>query len=111
MKFRVKSNPGSNQFGFSQIRFDQSGEHAWADVHVVVPFVSDTLGSMSGKSAATLCRVACCQAKRETIRPLGFECSHHRQTLRPTIDGTRSKDGILRGRLGRWCWDRQRRYM
>ena len=26
-----------------------------------------------------------------TLGPLGFECSQHRQTLRPTVDGTRSK--------------------
>ena len=25
------------------------------------------------------------------LGPLGFECSQHRQTLRPTVDGTRSK--------------------
>ena len=26
-----------------------------------------------------------------TLGPLGIECSQHRQTLRPTVDGTRSK--------------------
>jgi len=34
-------------------------------VHVVVPFVSDTLGSLSGESAATLCLFTWCQTKRE----------------------------------------------
>ena len=28
---------------------------------------------------------------RLPLGPLGFECSQHRQTLRPTRDGTRSK--------------------
>ena len=27
---------------------------------------------------------------RHPLGPLGFECSQHRQTLRPTVDGTRS---------------------
>ena len=41
-------------------------KHAWAEnERVVVPFVSDTLGSMSGNSAATLCLFAWCQAGRE----------------------------------------------
>jgi len=41
-------------------------KHAWAEnVHVVVPFASDTLGSMSGESAARLCLFAWCQAERE----------------------------------------------
>jgi hypothetical protein len=41
-------------------------KHAWAETeHVVVPFVSDTLGSMSGESAAMLCLFAWCQAGRE----------------------------------------------
>ena len=26
-----------------------------------------------------------------SLSPLGFGCSQHRQTLRPTVDGTRSK--------------------
>ena len=44
----------------------KSLKHAWAETeHVVVPFVSDTLGSMSGESAATLCLFAWCQAGRE----------------------------------------------
>ena len=30
-------------------------------------------------------------ARDPTLGPLGFECSQHRQTLRPTVDGTRSK--------------------
>jgi hypothetical protein len=34
-------------------------------VHVVVPFVSDTLGGMSRESAAMLCLFAWCQAGRE----------------------------------------------
>jgi len=29
------------------------------------------------------------------LGPLGFECSHHRQTRRPTVDGTRSKAGLI----------------
>jgi hypothetical protein len=33
--------------------------------HIGVPFVSDTLGSMSGESALTLCLFAWCQAVRE----------------------------------------------
>jgi len=41
-------------------------KHAWVEnVHVVVPFVSGTLWSMSGESAATLCLFAWCQAERE----------------------------------------------
>jgi hypothetical protein len=44
----------------------KSLKHAWAETeHVVVPFVSDTLGSMSGETAATLCLFAWCQAGRE----------------------------------------------
>jgi hypothetical protein len=44
----------------------KSLKHAWAEnEHVVVPLVSDTLGSMSGESAATLCLFAWCQAERE----------------------------------------------
>ena len=41
--------------------------HAWAEnVHVVVvPLASDTLWSMSGESAATLCLFVWCQAERE----------------------------------------------
>jgi len=50
----------------SQRAHFKSLKHAWAEnVHVVVPFVSYTLGSMSGESAATLCLFACCQAERE----------------------------------------------
>ena len=41
-------------------------KHAWAENnHVVVPFVSDTLGSLSGESAVTLCLFAWCQAVLE----------------------------------------------
>jgi hypothetical protein len=40
-------------------------KHAWENVHVVVPFVSDTLGFMSGESVDTLCLVAWCRAERE----------------------------------------------
>jgi hypothetical protein len=41
-------------------------KHAWAENdHVVVPFVSDTLGSVSGESAVTLCLCAWCQAVLE----------------------------------------------
>ena len=41
-------------------------KHAWAENdHVVVPFVSDTLGSLSGESAVTLCMFAWCQAVLE----------------------------------------------
>ena len=42
-------------------------KHAWAESdHIVVPFVSDTLGSMTGESAVTLCLFAWCQAVQET---------------------------------------------
>jgi len=34
--------------------------------HIVAPFVSDTLGSMSGESAVTLCLFAWCQTVQET---------------------------------------------
>ena len=41
-------------------------QHAWSEnVHIIVPFVSDTLGSMSGESVAMLCLFAWCQAERE----------------------------------------------
>ena len=44
----------------------KSLKHAWAEnVHVVVPFVSNTLGSMSGGSASTLCMCTWWQAERE----------------------------------------------
>ena len=60
----------------------KSLKHAWAEnEHVVVPFVSGTLGSMSGESAAALCLFAWCQA---------------------------GLDGVLRRGLGGWCWGRQR---
>jgi len=50
----------------SQLAQFKSLKNAWSEnVHVVVPFVSDTLGSMSGGSAATLCLFAWCQAERE----------------------------------------------
>ena len=40
---------------------------AWAESdHIVVPFVSDTLGSMSGASTVTMCLFAGCQAVQET---------------------------------------------
>jgi len=42
-------------------------KHVWAaSNHIVVPFVSDTLGSMTGKSAVSLCLFAWCQALQET---------------------------------------------
>ena len=42
-------------------------KHAWAESDdIVVPFVSDTLGSMTGESAVTLRRFAWCQAEHET---------------------------------------------
>ena len=42
-------------------------KRAWAESdHIVVPFVSDTLGSMTGESAVTLCLFAWCQAVQET---------------------------------------------
>jgi len=42
-------------------------KHAWAESdHIVVPFVSDTLGSMTRASAVTLCLFAWCQAVQET---------------------------------------------
>ena len=34
--------------------------------HIVVPFVSDTMGNMAGDSAVWLCLFACCQAVQET---------------------------------------------
>jgi len=41
-------------------------KHAWVEsAHIVVPFVSDTLGSMTGQSAVTLCLFAWCQAVQE----------------------------------------------
>ena len=40
-------------------------KHAESD-HIVVPFVSDTLGSMSGASTVTMCLFAGCQAVQET---------------------------------------------
>ena len=50
----------------SQRAQSKSLKHAWAEnVHGVVPFVSDTLGSMAGESAATLCLFAWCQAELE----------------------------------------------
>jgi hypothetical protein len=42
-------------------------KHAWAENdHIVMPFVSGTLGSMTGESAVTLCLFAWCQAVQET---------------------------------------------
>jgi hypothetical protein len=42
-------------------------KHVWAESnHVVVPYVSDALGSMAGKSAVSLCLFTCCQALQET---------------------------------------------
>ena len=47
---------GKNLSQWAQFK---SLKHAWAEnVHVVVPFVSDTLGSMFGECAATLCLLA-----------------------------------------------------
>ena len=41
--------------------------HVWAESdHIVVTFVSYTLGSVTGESAATLCLFAWCQAGQET---------------------------------------------
>ena len=43
-------------------------KHAWAESdRIVVPFVSDTLESMTGGGAVTLCLVAWCQAVREMM--------------------------------------------
>jgi hypothetical protein len=42
-------------------------KHAWTESdHVVVPSVSDNVGSMTGESAVTLCLFAWCQAVQET---------------------------------------------
>ena len=42
-------------------------KYAWAESdHIVVPFVSDMLRGMTGKSAVTLCLLAWCQAVQET---------------------------------------------
>jgi hypothetical protein len=50
-------------------------KHVWAERNrMVVPFVSDTLGSMEGKSAVSLCLFAWCQALQETeffVKDLG----------------------------------------
>ena len=50
-------------------------KHVWAESNrMVVPFVSDTLGSMEGKSAVSLCLFAWCQALQETeffVKDLG----------------------------------------
>ena len=43
-------------------------------------------GLTQEKSGMALKRVG-----RGPLGPLGFECSQHRQTLGPTVDGTRSK--------------------
>ena len=41
-------------------------KHAWVEsAHIVVPFVSDTLGSMTGESAVTVYLFAWCQALQE----------------------------------------------
>ena len=41
-------------------------KHAWAESdHIVVSFVSDTLGSMKGENAVTLCLFAWCQTVQE----------------------------------------------
>ena len=43
-------------------------KHAWAEGDlIVVPCVSDTLGSMTGESAVTLCLFAWCQAVQEMV--------------------------------------------
>ena len=43
-------------------------KHAWVESdHIVVPFVPDTLGSMTGESAVTLCLV-----------PRSYETAHPR---------------------------------
>ena len=42
-------------------------KHPWTESdHIVVPFVSDTLGSMLGESVVTLCLFARCHAVQET---------------------------------------------
>ena len=42
-------------------------KHAWAESdHIVVSFVSDTLGSITEESTVTLCLFAWCQAVQET---------------------------------------------
>ena len=42
-------------------------KHAWAKSdHIVLPFMSDTLGSITGESAVTLCLFAWCQAVQAT---------------------------------------------
>ena len=42
-------------------------KHVWAESdHIVVPFVSDTLGSLTGESAVTVCLLAWFQAVQET---------------------------------------------
>jgi hypothetical protein len=47
-------------------------KQAWAESSpIVVPLVSDTLGSMTGKSAVTLCLFAPCRAVKETESPIG----------------------------------------
>ena len=44
----------------------KSLKHAWAEnQHVIVPFVSDALSSMSEESVATVCVIAWCQAGLE----------------------------------------------
>ena len=41
--------------------------HAWAESdHIVVLFVSETLGNMTGESPVTLCLFAWCQAVQGT---------------------------------------------
>jgi len=50
----------------------KSLKHPWAEnVHVVVPFVSDTLGSVSGESAETLCLFAWQSARRSSSQKTG----------------------------------------
>ena len=45
---------------------DEASQAAWAENdHVVVPFVSDTLGISLGESTVTLCLFAWCQAVLE----------------------------------------------
>ena len=62
-KDRWGTYQGKNLSQWAQIK---SLRNAWAEnEHVVVPFVSHTLGRMSGKSAATLCLIAWCQAERD----------------------------------------------
>ena len=43
------------------------------------------------EARAPLAPIVSCPRSVHPSAPLWFECSRHRQTLRPTVDGTRSK--------------------